>query len=196
MLNDVTPLLSQIGCFQKTPVCALKGKTLYPVLADLGGQPVPPEPTLGGGDPALEHKLRTYNIDNSSKLGDWTRWMPWRSPGKQGKPKNRERYGGEVRRQFESREACKVGRRCTGAREARVDRNLTFIERKKRREKKNKKRSTYFLMGCTFAYLYPSPTLLPFHILPLCFRLDWLWQRTIPTVRHQLRGEFSFYYAY
>jgi len=80
-------LYYQIGCFQSCETCSLKGKTLYPVPADLvaaGNCPVPPTPTLGGGDPVLEKELRTYNIDNSSRLGDWTRWMPWRSPGTAG----------------------------------------------------------------------------------------------------------------
>ena len=64
------------------------GKTLYPVPEDLvkaGNCPTPPEPTLGGGDPEHEHELRTYNIDNDSELGDWGKWMPWRSPGTAGR---------------------------------------------------------------------------------------------------------------
>ena len=59
----------------------------YPVPADLvkAKCQLPPAPTLGGGDAAEEHKLRTYNIDNASAIGDWTRWNPWRSPGTAGK---------------------------------------------------------------------------------------------------------------
>ena len=64
------------------------GKTLYPVPEDLvkaGNCPTPPTPTLGGGDPVEEKKLRTYNIDGASHFGDWTKWNPWRSPGTAGK---------------------------------------------------------------------------------------------------------------
>lgn len=81
-------LYYQIGCFQSCPVCSYTGKSLYPVAADLakaGNCPTPPAPTLGGGDAAAEHALRTYNIDGASQLGDWTRWNPWRSPGTAGK---------------------------------------------------------------------------------------------------------------
>lgn len=82
-------LYYQIGCFQSSPSCSYVGKTLYPVPEDLvkAGNPSgwrPPPPTLGGGDTVHEHELRTYNIDNQSKLGDWTRWNPWRSPGTAG----------------------------------------------------------------------------------------------------------------
>jgi hypothetical protein len=44
-----------------------------------------PEPTLGGGNKTLEHMLRTHNIDGESSQGDWTKWLPWRSPGTAGK---------------------------------------------------------------------------------------------------------------
>merc|ERR1711871_419534 len=80
-------LYYQIGCYQSCPSCSYVGKTLYPVPEDLvkaGNCPTPPAPTLGGGDPAVEHALRTYNIDNDSELGDWTKWNPWRSPGTAG----------------------------------------------------------------------------------------------------------------
>ena len=81
-------LYYQIGCFQSCPECSYVGKTLYPVPDDLkkaGNCPVPPAPKLGGGDAEKEHALRTYNIDNFSKRGDWTKWNPWRSPGTAGK---------------------------------------------------------------------------------------------------------------
>ena len=80
-------LYYQIGCFQSCGTCSYTGKTLYPVAADLvaAGCQEPPPPTLGGGDPAEEHKLRTYNIDNDSRFGDWGKWNPWRSPGTAGK---------------------------------------------------------------------------------------------------------------
>lgn len=44
-----------------------------------------PEPTLGGGNKTHEHEMRSYNIDGDSAMGDWTKWMPWRSPGTAGK---------------------------------------------------------------------------------------------------------------
>ena len=80
-------LYYQIGCFQSCGTCSYQGKTLYPVPNDLvaAGCATPPAPTLGGGDAAAEHSLRTYNIDGASALGDWTAWMPWRSPGTAGK---------------------------------------------------------------------------------------------------------------
>lgn len=80
-------LYYQIECFQGCGTCSLEGKTLYPVPADLknAGCQTPPAPTLGGGDAAAEHALRTYNIDQASAFGDWTKWNPWRSPGTAGK---------------------------------------------------------------------------------------------------------------
>jgi len=80
-------LYYQIGCFQGCGSCSLQGKTLYPLPEDLvlAGCQTPPEPTLGGGNKTLEHELRTYNIDGDSWKGDWTKWMPWRSPGSSGK---------------------------------------------------------------------------------------------------------------
>lgn len=76
-----------IGCFQGCGTCSYVGKTLYPVPSDLdkAGCNTPPPPTLGGGDATEEHKLRTYNIDEVSTFGDWTKWNPWRSPGSAGK---------------------------------------------------------------------------------------------------------------
>eukprot|EP00729_Bicosta_minor_P016856 gene16856-33057_t len=32
--------------------------------------------------PSLPEKYRNYNKDNLSEAGDWTRYHPWRSPGK------------------------------------------------------------------------------------------------------------------
>jgi len=82
-------LYYQIGCFQGCGTCSLSGKTLYPVPSDvtLAGCDADklPEPTLGGGNATHEHEMRSYNIDNQSWKGDWTKWMPWRSPGLAGK---------------------------------------------------------------------------------------------------------------
>lgn len=82
-------LYYQIGCFHGCASCSLQGKTLYPVPHDLElagcNASSMPEPSLGGGNKTLEHILRSYNIDGDSKMGDWTQWMPWRSPGHAGK---------------------------------------------------------------------------------------------------------------
>jgi len=80
-------LYYQIGCFQGCRTCSLQGKTLYPVQGDLDKAkcgPIP-EPTLGGGNATQERELRTYNVNGESHMGDWTKWMPWRSPGSAGK---------------------------------------------------------------------------------------------------------------
>ena len=37
-------------------------------LKKAGNCPIPPAPKLGGGDAEKEHALRTYNIDNLSKM--------------------------------------------------------------------------------------------------------------------------------
>jgi hypothetical protein len=80
-------LYYQIGCYAGCPTCSLVGKDLYPTAADLAiaGNCTPIAPTLGGGDPAHEHELRTNNIDNLSKRGDWTKVNPWRAPGTAGR---------------------------------------------------------------------------------------------------------------
>ena len=46
------------------------------------GEPVGPgmRVLIPGAD-TLPHALRTWNIDNKSKAGDWTKFMPWRAPG-------------------------------------------------------------------------------------------------------------------
>eukprot|EP01047_Picozoa_sp_COSAG01_P048539 COSAG01_NODE_4738_length_4782_cov_14.714072_5_plen_343_part_00 len=36
--------------------------------------------TIPGAD-TLPHALRTWNVDNKSRAGDWTKFMPWRAPG-------------------------------------------------------------------------------------------------------------------
>ena len=33
-------------------------------------------------EPTLPHEFRTYNIQNLSANGDWTRYHPWRAPGR------------------------------------------------------------------------------------------------------------------
>lgn len=82
-------LYYQIGCFHGCASCSLQGKTLYPVPNDLKlarcNESSMPKPSLGGGNKTLEHILRSYNIDDESVMGDWTQWMPWRSPGHAGR---------------------------------------------------------------------------------------------------------------
>jgi hypothetical protein len=74
-------LYYQIGCFQGCGTCSLSGKTLYPVPSDvtLAGCDADklPEPTLGGGNATHEHEMRSYNIDNQSWKGDWTKYVDW-----------------------------------------------------------------------------------------------------------------------
>ena len=72
----VTPLASTvISTVAPDPepvvVVAIEYPLLYPVPDDLkkaGNCPIPPAPKLGGGDAEKEHALRTYNIDNLSKI--------------------------------------------------------------------------------------------------------------------------------
>jgi len=80
-------LYYQIGCYAGCPTCSLYGKDLYPTPADLKAADscVPIEPTLGGGDPVHERELRTHNVDNLSRHGDWTKVNPWRAPGSAGR---------------------------------------------------------------------------------------------------------------
>jgi hypothetical protein len=79
-------LYYQVGCFAGCATCSLTGKDLYPTASDLAkaGNCKPIAPTLGGGDAAEEHRLRTTNIDNLSVMGDWTVVNPWRAPGSAG----------------------------------------------------------------------------------------------------------------
>ncbi len=77
-----------IGCYQSCSQCSYAVHSLYPVHEDLvrAGCPAPLlPPTLGGGDPVEERKLRTINIDSASYFHDWTAVNPWRSPGSAGK---------------------------------------------------------------------------------------------------------------
>ena len=87
-------LYYHIGCFQGCRACSYMNTDfghLYPTNASIeaAGCSVPlPSPTLGGGDPVEERRLRTYNIDGASAFGDWTRVHPWRSPGSVGRDNN------------------------------------------------------------------------------------------------------------
>ena len=69
----------QVGCLIGC-TCAGKGKEMYPTFAGYGGASAlgcdaPTEPT--NNDPPF----RTWNVDNLSRAGDWTRYFPWRAPG-------------------------------------------------------------------------------------------------------------------
>ena len=41
-----------------------------------------PPPGCTPAEPTLPDEYRTYNTHNRSANGDWTRYHPWRSPGK------------------------------------------------------------------------------------------------------------------
>ena len=84
-------LYFHIGRFQGCTSCSYTDAGtyghLYPTRNSVqaAGCPGPlPAPTLGGANPEEERRLRTYNVDNESPLGDWTRVHSWRSPGSAG----------------------------------------------------------------------------------------------------------------
>jgi hypothetical protein len=62
-----------VGCFTGCDACSNEGNAMYPTPADAHCK-LPSEPTLNA------RELRTYNVDNTAD--DWTRYMPWRSPGR------------------------------------------------------------------------------------------------------------------
>ena len=69
----------QVGCLIGC-TCAGKGKEMYPTFAKYGGTSAlgcdaPTEPTNN------DRPFRTWNTDNMSHAGDWTRFFPWRAPG-------------------------------------------------------------------------------------------------------------------
>jgi hypothetical protein len=69
----------QVGCLIGC-TCAGKGKEMYPTFSKLGGKSsvgcdAPMEPTNN------DAKYRTFNLQNKSVAGDWTRYFPWRAPG-------------------------------------------------------------------------------------------------------------------
>lgn len=74
-------LYYQIGCFAGCPTCSYVGKDLYPTASDLqkAGNCKPIAATLN------DKSLRTYNVDDASSNGDWTKVNPWRAPGTAGR---------------------------------------------------------------------------------------------------------------
>ena len=72
-------LYYQIGCYAGCGTCSMSGKGLYPSPEDLqlAGNCEPAKPSLP------EH-MRSYNVDNQSTAGDWTKVNPWRAPGSAG----------------------------------------------------------------------------------------------------------------
>ena len=73
-------LYYQIGCFAGCGTCSYSGKDLYPTPEDLqladNCQPI---------EPTLPVEFRSYNIDDESSKGDWTKVNPWRAPGTAGR---------------------------------------------------------------------------------------------------------------
>ena len=66
----------QVGCFIGCDNCTGTGKYLYAKPSDSPAGCTPAEPT--NNDPAT----RTWDPEGQSKSGDFTRFNPWRSPGK------------------------------------------------------------------------------------------------------------------
>lgn len=56
--------------------------TPFSMNCTVNGEPVGPgmDTTIPGAD-TLPQELRTWNINNRSKAGDFTKFMPWRAPG-------------------------------------------------------------------------------------------------------------------
>ena len=73
-------LFYQIGCYAGCGVCSMSGKDLYPTAQDLelAGDCTPIAPTV-------PVEFRSYNLDDESTLGDWTKINPWRAPGTAGR---------------------------------------------------------------------------------------------------------------
>ena len=75
------------GCYNGCPSCTGAMPTNLPANETKGGSantygaPVPadcPSPT----EPTLPERFRTWNIQHKSPRGDFTKYHPWRSPGK------------------------------------------------------------------------------------------------------------------
>eukprot|EP00041_Stephanoeca_diplocostata_P014358 m.260040 g.260040 ORF g.260040 m.260040 type:complete len:375 (-) comp19673_c0_seq1:330-1454(-) len=62
------------GCFHGCPNCSLT----MPAVGNYYGTPSCANPNPY---PTLPEKYRTWNINNVSLKGDWTKFHPWRSPG-------------------------------------------------------------------------------------------------------------------
>ena len=62
------------GCFNGCENCTA-------TLPSTGNQVDHPPAGCKTIEPTLPHEFRTYNIQNLSANGDWTRYHPWRAPG-------------------------------------------------------------------------------------------------------------------
>lgn len=62
------------GCFNGCENCTA-------TLPSAGNQVDHPPAGCKTIEPTLPHEFRTYNIQNLSANGDWTRYHPWRAPG-------------------------------------------------------------------------------------------------------------------
>lgn len=65
----------QVGCYIGCPNCSCKNKEMYPTPKADANCDNPSEPTL-------PHEARSWNIENKSPMGDFSKYNPWRSPGK------------------------------------------------------------------------------------------------------------------
>ena len=75
----------QVGCMVGCDECSLEGKSLYPTPYDVNcsrsGVPVRAGPTPYPPPDTLPKAARTWNVEEKSSMGDFTQYMPWRSPG-------------------------------------------------------------------------------------------------------------------
>lgn len=65
----------QVGCYIGCPSCSCKNKEMYPT-------PEADAKCTNYIEPTLPVHARSWNIENKSPMGDFTKYNPWRSPGR------------------------------------------------------------------------------------------------------------------
>jgi len=75
----------QVGCMVGCDECSLDGKEMWPTPAHVSckrnGSLVPPGKTPFPVPRTVPPAARTWNMDGKSRAGDFTKYMPWTSPG-------------------------------------------------------------------------------------------------------------------
>ena len=75
----------QVGCMVGCDTCSLEGKEMWPepshVQCTRNGTLVPPGKTPYPVPRTVPSAARTWNIETKSVAGDFTKYMPWSSPG-------------------------------------------------------------------------------------------------------------------